>query len=340
MDKKLVDIFKCPLTKKSLSLKGEIKKNGDIKEGYLYSDGKNKYRIFKGIPIFIIDDKLTEMEIETQKEYDIVSDSFYDNAVDWLFASFYENEDDVREKMIDLLELESDHRVLEIGCGTGRDSFRIARRLGAKGKFYFQDLSVSMVVKTKKILEAKKFNCELHSFASSARYLPFPSGYFDSVFHFGGFNNFPQPRETLKEIAQVTKKGGKVVFGDESLPPWLRDTEFGSIICTNNPLFKHELPLRYLPVNSHNVKLRWVIGGCFYLIDFVVGEGLPKINLDLPHKGKRGGTLRTRYYGQLEGVMPETKKLAYKAAEKCGLSLFEWLNKSIKKSALSDIKKK
>ena len=73
------------------------------------------------------------------------------------------------------------------------------------------------------------------------------------------------------------------------------------------------------------------------MIDFVVGEGEPPVNLDLPHKGRRGGTLRTRYFGQLEGVTLEAKKLANEAAKKKGLSMHEWLDKLVKDQAKKDL---
>ena len=92
--------------------------------------------VVDGIPNFINVSQLGELEKRTQTDYDLVADEFYDNAVDWLFKSFYEDEDKVRGGMIDLLSLSPSSRVLEIGCGTGRDSFRIAKRLGDKGIFF------------------------------------------------------------------------------------------------------------------------------------------------------------------------------------------------------------
>jgi SAM-dependent methyltransferase len=198
-----------------------------------------------------------------------------------------------------------------------------------------------MVLKTRQILtddyDKLGLSCEINYFVSNATYLPFPDSYFDAVFHFGGFNNFGDPQKTLEEFSRITKKEGKVVFGDEALPPWLENTTFGEIVCTNNPLFRHNVPLRFLPVSCHEVTLRWILGSCFYLIDYRVGDGPPPLNLDLPHKGRRGGTMRTRYYGQLEGVTPETKKMAQEAAEKRGISLHEWLDKLVKEAAKRDL---
>lgn len=71
-------------------------------------------------------------------------------------------------------------------------------------------------------------------------------------------------------MTRIVRQGGRIVFGDEALPPWLEGTEFGEMIVTNNPLFKHKVPLKHLPVNAREVTLRWVLGGCFYLVDFKV----------------------------------------------------------------------
>ena len=290
------------------------------------------------IPVFMDAAKLGELEKKTRSEYDLVADEFYDNAVDWLFKSFYEDEDQVRNAMIDLLALKPTSRVLEIGCGTGRDSFRIARRLGAQGILFLQDLSHNMVKKTQKTIDAYRkkngLDCKINYFVSDALSLPFCDGYFDAVFHFGGFNNFSKPKESMNEFARITKKGGKVVVGDESVPPWLEGTPFGEIVCVNNPLFRHKAPLHAIPECARDVAVRWILGSCFYLIDFRVGEGTPRLNLDLPHQGRRGGTLRTRYYGQLEGVSLDAKKIAQAAADKQGISLHDWLDQMIRKSRL------
>ena len=154
------------------------------------------------------------------------------------------------------------------------------------------------------------FKCAPHYSISNATYLPFPSNFFDAVFHFGGFNEFSDHKRAGEEFARVVKPGGTVLFGDESVGPWLRGTEFGGIVTANNPLFSHRLPLESLPVCARDVNVRWIMANCFYVITFRKGDGPPTLNLDLPHKGWRGGTMRSRYFGVLEGVTPEAKELA------------------------------
>ena len=334
MRRSLVDVYRCPVTHEGLALEGA---NGsdEVEQAELVAPSGTRYAVREGVPVFVPEQGLTEEERATQVDYDESASEKYDAAVDWQFRVFYEDEDVVREGMVDLLRLPPDAKVLEIGCGTGRDSFRIARRLGLGGIFFVQDLSEQMVLKARERLQGEDNHGEgeLAYFVSTARLLPFPDGYFDAVFHFGGFNNFSEPTRTLGEITRVVRTGGRVVVGDEAVPPWLREHDFGRMLIENNPLFAHTVPLEHLPTNARDVTLRWVIGGCFYLIDYEVGDGPPPVDLDLPHKGWRGGTIRTRYFGRLEGVTPEARELAVAAARARGVSVHEWLEDLVRRNA-------
>ena len=65
----------------------------------------------------------------------------------------------------------------------------------------------------------------------------------------------------------------------------------------------------------------------------------PSLNLDLPHKGWRGGTLRSRYFGQLDGVSPDTKEMVIRAAKQSGTSLHQWLNETLSSAAKNEVYK-
>ena len=266
-----------------------------------------------------------------------MANEIYDVAVDWQFAALCENEDDVRESMVDMLELSPGAAVLEVGCGTGRDSFRLARRLDAAGRLHMQDLSPGMVhACVRKMSDSTRsgtFRCAVEYSMSNALALPFADDAFDAVFHFGGFNQFGDLKAGAAELTRVTKNGGRIVIGDEAVAPWLRGSEFAAIVTTNNPLFDAEAPLVALPESARNVTIRWIIGNCFYVIGFTKGDGPPRLNLDLPHHGWRGGTMRTRYFGRLEGVTPEAKALATDAAAKAGISVHDWLDRLIRKNS-------
>src|SRR5262249_31655760 len=153
MKRELLEVYVCPVSHSRLSISEVRSANPEeIIEGQLVSETSARYEVRQGVPVFLPLALLSETEQETQAEYDASAEQKYDAAVDWLFQSFYENEDNVREQMIDLLHLTPAARVLEIGSGTGRDSFRIARKLGKQGQFFVQDLSEQMVLKTRERL--------------------------------------------------------------------------------------------------------------------------------------------------------------------------------------------
>jgi ubiquinone/menaquinone biosynthesis C-methylase UbiE len=334
MSKVLENLYVCPATHAPLRLRAA--------DGMLEGGEGRAYPVRDGIPDFTYPEELAAITSKTKAEYDQVADRVYDAALDWQFAALYEDEDTVRSAMVDQLGLKADSRVLEVGCGTGRDSFRIASRLGPKGVFFLQDLSPKMVFTCRQKMAGRTkelgLTCQQHVFVSNATYLPFATGSFDAVFHFGGFNEFAQKRETLQEFARVTRKGGRILFGDEAVAPWLRGTEFEGIVTTNNPLFRHVAPLDCLPVGARDVSIRWIMGNCFYVISFRNDEGAPPLNLDLQHAGRRGGSMRTRYFGQLEGVSIEAKGEAQEAAAKRGISMHQWLDEAVRAQAKRDLK--
>ncbi len=73
--------------------------------------------------------------------------------------------------------------------------------------------------------------------------------------------------------------------------------------------------------------------GAFYLLEFTVAEKEPVADYFVPIPGKRGGNHWIRYYGQLEGVTDEAKKLAQQAREMSGMSMHEWLDSVVKRVA-------
>ncbi len=254
--------------------------------------------------------------------------------MDWVFKSFYESEDAFRCKMIDLLEIESGGRVLETGAGTCRDSVHIGRRLGANGELFVQDLSSHMLaIGRERMQVGSREMPRTEFFVGNAARLPFPDRFFDAAFHFGGINLFTDRAKAIAEMARVVRVGGKVVFGDEGLAPWLRSTTYGDILQNSNKLYRYTPPIDLLPECARDVSLRWLLGNAYYVIDFRVGDGPPPLDLDLPIIGRRGGTHRSRYYGNLEGVSVEAKAMAEKAAQASGLSLHDWLDRAVRAAA-------
>jgi len=160
--------------------------------------------------------------------------------------------------------------------------------------------------------------------------------YFDATFHFGGINLFSNIGSAIHEMARVVKVGGKVVIGDEGVAPWLKEKEYGKMAICNIKLWALDPPLSLLPETASNVHLTWVLGNCFYVIDFEVSISEPFMDIDVPHKGIRGGSMRKRYFGQLEGIDPELKKKVGLAASTAGTSTSAWVEQVILKALADD----
>ena len=312
--------FICPYSHSSLRL--------NKRKSYLQNKKKNKFIIKNNLVNFLKINKLNRDEKLIKENYDNFSNN-YDKWITWMFRSFNENEKRTRTKIINKLKIKKNFKILEIGCGTGRDSIFIEKKLGPKGKLYLQDISEKMMIVCLKKFENNK---KIIPFISNSDKLPFRDNYFDAIYNFGSFNEFEKPREVCLEFNRVLKKDGIVVIGDENIAPWLKETSYAKIIETNNNIFERDfLPLKFLPENSEDVNLSWVIGKCFYLITYRKGNKKLELNLDLKHDSLRGGSLRTRYYGKLEGINPHLKNKFYKHVSKGEKSVTEILEYLVKK---------
>ncbi len=293
------------------------------------ADGK-RFPVIDGVADLVFPARLPESDEAARRFYDGRADQ-YEDTLHLTFLTHGLDEAATRQSFIDKLGIGAGSKVLEIACGTGRDSALIADRVGATGELHLQDLSADMMRVCRKKLESHP---AVASFAlANALHLPYPDDSFDAVYSFGALGEFSDQPRALREMARVTKPGGKVVAGDESVPVWLRETEYYRILRETNPMFEAPLPLHAIPVEARDTSIHFVIGQAFYLIEFSVGVGEPTANFDFPIPGRRGGTYRTRHEGKLEGVSPETKELAWRAVAKQGTDMHSWLDALVREAA-------
>jgi ubiquinone/menaquinone biosynthesis C-methylase UbiE len=288
--------------------------------------------LLEHIPTFFTAEDLGVSDLESLRWYER-NHSDYDDNVGLTFLSLgVESEAKERNRLRQKLELMPGQKVLEIGAGTGRDSTGLAVDLGVKGELHLTDVYPEMLLEARgKLLELP--NCPRTYFASvDAHRLPYDDQFFDHVFHFGGINTFTNPSLALSEWVRVTKTGGRIVFGDESIPLWLRNGEKMRAISNSNPLFLHEPPLASIPWEARGLSLEYIFGDGFYCISFSVSRSEPGGDIDFQIPGLRGGTLRTRLHGLLEGVSPESKARVLKTAVKERQSVHEILERLIREN--------
>lgn len=327
----------CPASKESLDTvsSGLVGTNG-VHYRFLDVETPNK------IPVFIDEKMLSGGDRISRTMYKKDNaESMYENFLAWLFKTFKQDEISFRNSLIEKLNLKDGDRVLVTGCGLGDDIKCILPKIGPAGELFAQDISDLMIIATARRLSdvygQQTGRNNVYLSVSNASMLPHPDSYFDAAYHFGGINLFSDIKSAIHEMARVVKVGGKVVVGDEGVAPWLKEDEYGKIAICNNKLWASEPPLSMLPEMASDVHLTWVLGNCFYVIDFEVSDSKPLIDMDVPHKGARGGSMRKRYFGQLEGIDPGLKEQVRLVASSAGTSASAWVEQTISK-ALANIK--
>lgn len=323
-------IFLDPETKRPL----QLILSGESRDGILSSGSGKSYKVTNGVAHLIYPEILNDQDSGSRDFYEGRADQ-YEDTLHLTFVTHKLDEMATRQSFIEKLHIKSGSKILEIACGTGRDSALIADKVGSSGEVHLQDISADMMRVCHRKLENHP---AVASFAlANAMHLPYPDNYFDGVYSFGSLGEFSDQARALKEMVRVAKVGARIVVGDESVPVWLRKTEFYRILKETNPMFEAPLPLSAIPVEARETSIHFVIGQAFYLIDFTVGDGEPVGNFDFPIPGIRGGTYRTRYQGKLEGVSPEAKKLAWDVVKKRRTSMHDWLDNLVLSAAKKEL---
>lgn len=267
----------CPLTQTPLQVAPDGK-TLTSQDGTVYEVGDT------GIVNMLYPKELLPDDAREQYLYD---QAFlrYDRGVSWVFETLnHSDEAATRQFMIGLMDLKPGMRALEVGAGTGKDSALILEKIKPGGTAVLSDLSPNMLKLAQDKLNTEEVN--VHYFLGNGSYLPFADDTFDAVFHFGGINTFSERKKAFEELTRVVRPGGKVVVGDESVAPWMRQQPSYQTLLKANPLFRAEVPLEDVPANVENFKLHWIFGNAFYVMEYTVSAQAPEIDVDLPIPGK------------------------------------------------------
>lgn len=111
----------------------------------------------------------------------------------------------IAQATIDRMDLKSQHRVLDLGCGTGWASRRIAERV-SRGNVLGIDVSIAMIERARAHPENP---AHVRFLQGSADALPFAKDWFDMVFSCESFYYYPDLQKALREVRRVLLPGGK-----------------------------------------------------------------------------------------------------------------------------------
>ncbi|MDY7082958.1 MAG: methyltransferase domain-containing protein [Halobacteria archaeon] len=112
--------------------------------------------------------------------------------------------EEMRGRALDLIEIESDDKVLDIGCGTG---FATQGLIKHSSNVHALDQSEHQL---EKALQKDGLD-QVNFVRGDAEQLPYPDNEFDVIWSSGSIEYWPQPVETLREARRVTRDGGTIL---------------------------------------------------------------------------------------------------------------------------------
>jgi SAM-dependent methyltransferase len=98
--------------------------------------------------------------------------------------------------------------VADIGCGTGRALPALRDAVGATGHVLAVDVTPEML----EAVRAAGRDAHAHLLRADATRLPLPDASLDAVFAAGLIPHVRDPRDTLAELARVTRTGGRLIL--------------------------------------------------------------------------------------------------------------------------------
>jgi len=104
-------------------------------------------------------------------------------------------------------------RVLDVGCGPGRISVRLAK-LNPRFQIEGIDLSMSMLALAERNAAEEGVSANTHFSIGDAKRIPFPDDTFDLVVCHNFLHQLADPLVAVKEIKRVAKKDGAILIRD------------------------------------------------------------------------------------------------------------------------------
>lgn len=119
---------------------------------------------------------------------------------------------EIKRKMLALGPVEAGNRVLDVGCGIGLETTRLARRVGRRGRVVGIDASAPMIAEARG--RAADADLPIAYAVMDVRQLDFPDAAFDLCRTERVLRYVEEPARAVGEMARVVRPGGRVVAFD------------------------------------------------------------------------------------------------------------------------------
>jgi demethylmenaquinone methyltransferase/2-methoxy-6-polyprenyl-1,4-benzoquinol methylase len=183
--------------------------------------------------------------------------------IDWLFFV----PPRFRAHAVKRLALRPGQRVLEIGCGTGRNFPYLRAAVGPQGGIYGVDLSQGMLAKARALCGRERWtNIELAQEDAAEYMAPEP---LDAVLFGLSYNTMPHHLAVLHHALKQLRPGGRIVIMDGKVPSGLGGKfilPFGLWLMRHtmlgNPLIK---PWQHLAAVADHFEMEQFVFGSWYV---------------------------------------------------------------------------
>jgi len=144
--------------------------------------------------------------------------AFYDKIAKVYDLLAEHSEEPVRKRAIEMLDVRSGEKVLEIGFGTGHCLIELARAVGPSGRVFGIDLSEKMVGIAQKRIHDEGVDGRVELVCGDALDLPYSSASLDGIFMSFTLELFDTPEilGVLSECKRILKPGGRITVAGMS----------------------------------------------------------------------------------------------------------------------------